>query len=95
MPQVGECHHIWNLYAAEGQSFFEFGRERIRTNAKGNSYNKNWQIGVYNDLFIGALFGFQVEDPYPEINSEASVYRVLKAHDLITRSWLHRDQSRP
>ena len=36
--------YFWSLYAAEGQSFFEFGRENIRTNLDGKSFHKNWQI---------------------------------------------------
>ena len=35
---------FWSLYANEGQSFFEFGRENIRTNDEEKSYYKNWQI---------------------------------------------------
>ena len=34
--------YFWSLYATDGRSFFEFGRERIRTNAEGSSYCENW-----------------------------------------------------
>ena len=36
--------YFWSVYAADGQSFFEFGRENIRTNDEGKSFHKNWQI---------------------------------------------------
>ena len=36
--------YFWSLYAAEGQSLSEFGRENIRTNLEGESFHKNWQI---------------------------------------------------
>ena len=57
--------YFWSLYAAEGQSFFEFGRENIRTNVEGKSYYKNWQIAKLDNELLGAFFGFQVPDPYP------------------------------
>ena len=59
--------YFWSLYAAEGQSFFEFGRENIRTNDEGKSYYKNWQIAELDNKLLGAFFGFRVPDPYPEI----------------------------
>ena len=59
---------FWSLYANEGQSFFEFGRENIRTNDEEKSYYKNWQIAELDNKLLGAFFGFRVPDPYPEIN---------------------------
>ena len=60
--------YFWSLYAAEGQSFFEFGRENIRTNDEGKSFHKNWQIAELDNKLLGAFFGFRVPDPYPEIS---------------------------
>ena len=60
--------YFWSLYAAEGQSFFEFGRENIRTNDEEKSYYKNWQIAELDNKLLGAFFGFRVPDPYPEIS---------------------------
>ena len=57
--------YFWSLYAAEGQSFFEFGRENIRTNDEGKSFHKNWQIAELDNKLLGAFFGFRVPDPYP------------------------------
>ena len=62
--------YFWSLYADEGQSFFEFGREQIRTDAEDNSYCCNWHIGETDNKFIGAFYGFSVENPYPEIDYE-------------------------
>ena len=36
--------YFCSVYAADRQSFFEFGRENIRTNDEGKSFHKNWQI---------------------------------------------------
>ena len=60
--------YFWSLYAAQGQSFFEFGRENIRTNLEGKSFHKNWQIAELDNKLLGAFFGFRVSDPYPGIN---------------------------
>ena len=59
--------YFWSLYAAEGQSFFEFGRENIRTNDEGKSYYKNWQVAELDNKLLGAFFGFRVPDPYPKL----------------------------
>ena len=60
--------YFWSLYAAEGQSFFEFGRENIRTNDEGKSFHKNWQVAELDNKLLAAFFGFRVPDPYPEIS---------------------------
>ena len=62
--------YFWSLYADDGQSFFEFGREKIRTETEANSYCCNWHIGESDNKFIGAFYGFSVENPYPEIDYE-------------------------
>ena len=38
--------YFWSQYAADGQSFFEFGRERIRTDTEIKSYYKNWHVFI-------------------------------------------------
>ena len=60
--------YFWSQYAEDGQSFFEFGREKIRTDTEGKSYYKNWYVAEKNSNFIGAFFGFIVDNPYPEID---------------------------
>ena len=62
--------YFWSQYAADGQSFFEFGREKIRTDTEGKSYYNNWYVAEKNSNFIGAFFGFIVDNPYPEIDYE-------------------------
>ena len=83
--------YFWSLYAAEGQSFFEFGRENIRTNVEGKSYYKNWQIAKLDNELLGAFFGFQVPDPYPEINYDEEPkwwIPFLELEKLAAGSWL-------
>ena len=62
--------YFCSQYAADGQSFFEFGREKIRTDTEGKSYYKNWYVAEKNSNFVGAFFGFIVDKPYPEIDYE-------------------------
>ena len=62
--------YFWSQYAADGQSFFEFGREKIRSDTEGKSYYKNWHVAEKNSNFVGAFFGFIVDNPYPEIDYE-------------------------
>ena len=62
--------YFWSQYADDGQSFFEFGREKIRTDTEGKSYFKNWYVAEKNSNFVGAFFGFIVDNPYPEIDYE-------------------------
>ena len=62
--------YFWSQYAEDGQSFFEFGREKIRTDTEGKSYYKNWYVAEKNSNFVGAFFGFIVDNPYPQIDYE-------------------------
>ena len=83
--------YFWSLYAAEGQSFFEFGRENIRTNLDGKSFHKNWQIAELDNKLLGAFFGFRVADPYPEINYDEEPewwIPFLELEKLASGSWL-------
>ena len=63
--------YLWSQEVGQGQSYFEYGRETIRTDANSNSYFKNWLVAEFQDKFVGAFFGFSVEDPYPEIDLDA------------------------
>ena len=60
--------YLWSQEVTQGQSFFEYGRERIRTDANYDAYFKNWRVAESESKFVGAFFGFSVEDPYPEID---------------------------
>ena len=71
--------YVWSLYADDGQSFFEFGREKIRTEVEANSYCCNWHIGESDNKFIGAFYGFSVENPYPEIDYEKIIAVLVEA----------------
>jgi GNAT superfamily N-acetyltransferase len=63
--------YLWSQEVGQGQSYFEYGREAIRTDANRNSYFKNWLVAESQSKFVGAFFGFSVEDPYPEIDLDA------------------------
>ena len=58
----------WSNFSQKGQSAFEFGRERIRTDESSKLYFKNWVVCELNNNLIGAFLGFTVDDPYPEID---------------------------
>ena len=55
----------------QGQSCFEYGREKIRTDANYDAYFENWQVAELRSDFVGAFFGFSVDDPYPDIDLDA------------------------
>ena len=83
--------YFWSLYVAEGQSFFEFGRENIRTNDNGKSFHKNWQIAELDNEFLGAFFWFRVANPYPEINYDEEPewwIPFLELEEMAAGSWL-------
>ena len=63
--------YLWSQEVGQGQSYFEYGREKIRTDANYNGYFKNWLVAESQSKFVGAFFGFSVEDPYPEIDFDA------------------------
>ena len=63
--------YLWSQETGQGQSYFEYGRETIRTDANSNSYFKNWLVAEFQDKFVGAFFGFSIENPYPEIDLDA------------------------
>ena len=63
--------YLWSQETVQGQSYFEYGREEIRTDANSNSYFKNWLVAEFQDKFVGAFFGFSIENPYPEIDLDA------------------------
>ena len=60
--------YLWSQETGQGQSYFEYGREIIRTDANNSAYFKNWLVAESQSKFVGAFFGFSVEDPYPEID---------------------------
>ena len=63
--------YLWSQEVGQGQSYFEYGREKIRTDINSNSYFRNWRVAESQSKFVGAFFGFFVEDPYPEIDLDA------------------------
>jgi len=60
--------YLWSQEVGQGQSYFEYGREKIRTDANNNAYFKNWLVAESQSKFVGAFFGFSVDDPYPAID---------------------------
>ena len=63
--------YLWSQEVGQGQSYFEYGREKIRTDANYNGYFKNWLVAESQSKFVGAFFGFSVDDPYPDIDIDA------------------------
>ena len=60
--------YLWSQEVGQGQSYFEYGREIIRTDMNSNSYFKNWLVAESQSKFVGAFFGFSVDEPYPEFD---------------------------
>ena len=63
--------YLWSQEVGQGQSCFEYGREKIRTDVNNNAYFKNWLVAESQSKFVGAFFGFSVDDPYPDIDLDA------------------------
>ena len=63
--------YLWSQEVAQGQSCFEYGREKIRTDTEFDAYFKNWRVGQLESKFVGAFFGFLVDDPYPDRDLDA------------------------
>ncbi len=63
--------YLWSQEVGQGQSYFEYGREKIRTDANNNAYFQNWLIAESQSKFVGAFFGFSVDNPYPDIDLDA------------------------
>ena len=63
--------YLWSQEVGQGQSYFEYGREKIRTDANYDAYFENWLVAESQSNFVGAFFGFFVDDPYPDIDLDA------------------------
>ena len=63
--------YLWSQETGQGQSYFEYGREIIRTDANNSAYFKNWLVAESQSKFVGAFFGFSVDAPYPDIDLDA------------------------
>ena len=63
--------YLWSQEVVQGQSCFEYGREKIRTDASFDAYFKNWRVAQLESKFVGAFFGFLVDDPYPDRDLDA------------------------
>ena len=48
--------YLWSQDTGQGQSCFEYGREKIRTDTNRNFYFKNWLVAEFQDKFVGAFF---------------------------------------
>ena len=81
----------WSNFSQKGQSAFEFGRERIRTDESSKLYFKNWVVCELNNNLIGAFLGFTVDDPYPEIdfdNLPKYFHPIIELERCASGSWL-------
>ena len=63
--------YLWGQEVKQGQSFFEYGRDKIRTDTNYDAHFRNWRVAELQSKFVGAFFGFLVADPYPDIDLDA------------------------
>ena len=83
--------YLWGQFAEPGQSVFEYGREKIRTDIIRKSFHKNWYVAETQNNFVGAFFGFLVEKPYPEIDFDTlpkCMHPIIELEQLASGSWL-------
>ena len=83
--------YLWGQHTDPGQSVFEYGREKIRTDIIRQSFHKNWYVAETQNNFVGAFFGFLVEKPYPETDFDAlskCMHPIIELEQLASGSWL-------
>jgi ribosomal protein S18 acetylase RimI-like enzyme len=78
---------VWSTLAAPGQSVFEVGRERIRTNTGNPSYYANWRIAEVDGRVAGALNCYPIATPYEAVDLSAlpEIYHPLIALEEIAQ----------
>jgi GNAT superfamily N-acetyltransferase len=54
----------WNTMSEPGQSYFEVGRNRIRTNSESPNYFTKWWIAELEGRIVGAMNGYFIAQPY-------------------------------
>ena len=83
--------YLWSIEAKQGQSAYEYGREKIRSDENRRSYYKNWYVAENNGILVGAFFGFIVEIPYPEIDYNditKYLHPIVELEKVASGSWL-------
>ena len=83
--------YLWGQLAEPGQSVFEYGREKIRTDIIRKSFHKNWYVAETQNDFVGAFFGFLVEKPYPETDFTTlpeCLHPIIELEQLASGYWL-------
>ena len=82
---------VWMEQTSQGQSSFEVGREQIRTLSDRPFHYKNWTVAESNNKIIGAFFGFQLENPYPEVDYSKipeCIHPLVDLQKCASGSWL-------
>lgn len=72
----------WSTIADPGQSWFEVGRDRIRSQPDTTSYHSKWHIAEVQGQSAGAFFGFSVPDPYDRVDLTTTVAPVVPVIEL-------------
>jgi GNAT superfamily N-acetyltransferase len=57
---------FWSTMSEPGQSYFEVGRNRIRTKTESPTYFTNWLIAELEGRIAGALNGYSIAKPYDQ-----------------------------
>ena len=81
----------WSQITKKGQSCLELGREQIRTDTSRSLHFENWHVAEFQNKFVGAFYGFSVEDPYPEIDFDTvpeCFHPILELEKVASGCWL-------
>lgn len=62
--------HMWSGTARIGQSWFEVGRETIRTNNDHFSHYTNWQVAEFDNRVAGGLNGYVLPKQDADISTD-------------------------
>ena len=55
---------LWGQSASPGQSWVEYGRNRVLTATTAAIFHENWQMVQIDGQLAGGCFGFLIPDPY-------------------------------
>ena len=83
--------YLWGIEAKQGQSSYEYGREKIRSDENRRSYYKNWYVAEIDGILVGAFFGFVVDKPYPKIDYNEipkCLHPIVELEKVASGSWL-------
>jgi GNAT superfamily N-acetyltransferase len=82
--------YFWSQMSQPGQSYFEVGRNRIRSKSDSPTYHANWLVAELDGRVAGALNGYPIAKPYDpgDISELPDVYvPMIKLEAVAEGTW--------